>query len=140
MGSTIEAIEESFTSALEELQFEKWEEMLEYVIDNEIINGSYPQIESLHKLKNEENLGHVFENFFCTLRGIINYIPIKKLSIVKFWSDFVSLAAQMDGEYKHFMWKIATKVKNMENEDDDGSSLNFLLDDDLIAEIFTFFD
>jgi len=27
---------------------------------------------------------------------------------VKFWSDFVSLAAQMDGEYKHFMWKIAT--------------------------------
>jgi hypothetical protein len=74
------------------------------------------------------------------LRGIINYIPIKKLSIVKFWSDFVSLAAQMDGEYKHFMWKIATKVKNMENEDDDGSSLNFLLDDDLIAEIFTFFD
>jgi hypothetical protein len=59
-------------------------------------------------LKNEENLGHVFENFFCTLRGIINYIPIKKLSIVKFWSDFVSLAAQMEGEYKHFMWKIAT--------------------------------
>ena len=59
---------------------------------------------------------------------------------MKIWSDFVSLAAQMDGEYKHFMWKIATKVKNMENEDDDGSSLNFLLDDDLIAEIFTFFD
>jgi hypothetical protein len=28
----------------------------------------------------------------------------------------------------------------MENEDDDGSSLNFLLDDDLITEIFTFFD
>jgi hypothetical protein len=59
---------------------------------------------------------------------------------VKFWSDLVSLAAQMDGEYKHFMWRIATKVKNMENEDDDGSSLNFLLDDDLIAEIFAFFD
>ena len=42
MGSTIEAIEESFACALEELYFEKWEEMLEYVIDNEIINGCYP--------------------------------------------------------------------------------------------------
>jgi hypothetical protein len=26
---------------LEELQFERWEEMLEFVIDNEIINGCY---------------------------------------------------------------------------------------------------
>lgn len=62
------------------------------------------------------------------------------MSIVKFWSDLVSLAAQMDGEYKHFMWKIANKVKHMENEDDDGLSLNFLLDEQLIEEIFTFFE
>ncbi len=46
----------------------------------------------------------------------------------------------MDGEYKHFMWKIANKVKHMENEDDDGLSLNFLLDEQLIEEIFTFFE
>jgi hypothetical protein len=59
---------------------------------------------------------------------------------VKFWSDFVCLAAKMGGEYKQFMWEIATKVKNMKNEDDNGSSLNFLLDDGLVAEIFTFFD
>jgi hypothetical protein len=46
----------------------------------------------------------------------------------------------MDGEFKHFMWKIATKVKEMEDEKYDGSSFNFLLDDDLIKEIFEFFD
>jgi hypothetical protein len=70
----------------------------------------------------------VFEQFYCILRRIINYIPIKKLSTVKFWSDFVSLAAKMGGECLHYMWKIA------------GSSDNFLLDDDFIAKIFTFFD
>jgi hypothetical protein len=46
----------------------------------------------------------------------------------------------MDSECKNFMWRIAAKVKNMENENDDGSSVNFLLDEDLIAEIFAFFD
>ena len=59
---------------------------------------------------------------------------------MKFWSDFVTLAALMQGEYKHFMWKIARKVKNMVNQIEDGSNLNFLMDDDLIAEILAFFD
>jgi hypothetical protein len=85
--------------------------MLEHVIDHKIIYRCFPTKECLIKLKNEENLGHVFENFFCTLRVIKNYIPIKKLSIVKFWSDFISLAAQMNSEYKTFMWDIASKVK-----------------------------
>ena len=86
-------------------------------------------------------MGHVYERFFCTLRGIINYnIPIQKLSIVKFWSDFVSFAAQMDDEYKQFFWKIANMVKSMKNEDYDDSSLNFLEDDNIVADILAFFD
>jgi hypothetical protein len=48
---------------------------------------------------------------------------------------------QMKGEKcKHFMWKIAAKVKQLEDEDVNGSSLHFLLDDDLITEIFKFFE
>ena len=37
IGTTINAIEQSFTEALAEAEFEKWEEMLESIIDNEII-------------------------------------------------------------------------------------------------------
>jgi hypothetical protein len=89
MGKTIKGIEEKFYNALEELQFEKWEEMLKFVIDNEIINGSYPEKECLEELKTEENLAHIYENFHCTLRGIFNYIELEKIQIVKFWSGFV---------------------------------------------------
>lgn len=42
MGTTIQGIEESFSDALAEQEIEKWEELLEFIIDNEIINGCYP--------------------------------------------------------------------------------------------------
>ena len=54
MGKTIKGIEEKFYNALEELQFEKWEEMLKFVIDNEIINESYPEKEGLEELNSEK--------------------------------------------------------------------------------------
>ncbi len=53
--------------------------MLKFVIDNEIINGSYPEKECLEELKTEENLAHIYENFHCTLRGIFNYIELEKI-------------------------------------------------------------
>jgi hypothetical protein len=38
---------------------------------------------------------------------------------VRFWSGFTSLAAtHKDEEIKHFMWKIAYKVKTLEIDDD----------------------
>jgi hypothetical protein len=67
--------------------------MLKFVIDNYIINGSYPEKESLEELKTEQNLAHLYENFYYTLLRISKYINLEKLYILKFWSCFVSLAA-----------------------------------------------
>jgi hypothetical protein len=75
------------------LQYERWEDMIKHIIDNEIISGCYPEKESLEnqEIKNEETLAHLYENFYCTLRGISNYIKLDQLKVVKFWSGFVSL-------------------------------------------------
>jgi hypothetical protein len=62
-----------------------------------MIKRCYPKIESTGMLPNEEDLPQVFEKFYSTMREINNnYVPIKKLRIVKFWSDLFSLVSKMD--------------------------------------------
>jgi len=114
--------------------------MLEFLIENEIISECYPEKECLVKGLKIENLGHVFEKLFCTLHGIKNYIPSIKLSIVKFWSDFVSLVGQMNEDCKEFMWDFAALVKKIDMTANKKSNLYYFVDDDLIAKILNFFD
>jgi len=68
--------------------------MIRYIIDVILISNAYPDAQVLKKLGSIDNLAIILEKIFSSLVSFEQSVKLKRLPIIRFWSDFTNVIAE----------------------------------------------